>query len=78
VNFNIYLDDETGKRLTRLAQQCGKSRNALIREAVDAWLERSEHKGWPNEVEAFQGEADAPTFEAYREHLALPKDDPLA
>lgn len=78
MNFNIYLDDEAGKRLTHLAQQCGKSRNALIREAVNAWLERSAQKGWPNEVESFQGDPDAPAFEAYREHLPTPKDDPLA
>ncbi len=78
MNFNIYLDDEAGKRLTHLARQCRKSRNALIRDAVDAWLERSEHKGWPDEVESFQGDPDSPAFETYREHLALPKDDPFA
>ena len=78
MNFNIYLDDEAGKRLTHLAQQCGKSRNALIREAADAWLERSARKGWPDEVESFQGDPETPAFEAYREHLPTPKDDPLA
>ena len=45
---------------------------------MDAWLERSAHKGWPSEVESFQGDQDAPVFEAYREHLSMPKDDPLA
>ena len=34
MNFNIYLDDETGRQLNRLAKRAGESRNALVREAV--------------------------------------------
>src|SRR5471030_862374 len=40
MNFNIYLDDETGQQLNRLAKQAGESRNALVRHAVSDWLNR--------------------------------------
>jgi predicted transcriptional regulator len=78
VNFNLYLEDATGKRLARLAEQTGRSRNALIREAIADWLARAEHKGWPAAVEGFEGVEDAPPFEQYRSHLAPADDDPLA
>ncbi len=78
MNFNLYLEDEIGKRLNRLAEQTGRSRNALIREAIAGWLERAEHKGWPAAVEQFGGVADAPAFEQYRAHLKPTDDDPLA
>jgi len=57
VNFNIYLDDETGQRLNRLAKQVGESRNALVREAVSDWLDRHGKPQWPDEVLAFKGMA---------------------
>ena len=38
MNFNIYLDDETGQQLNHAAEQAGESRNALIRQAVCDWL----------------------------------------
>ncbi|MBU0498765.1 MAG: ribbon-helix-helix domain-containing protein [Gammaproteobacteria bacterium] len=34
MNFNIYLDDETGRQLAAAAEQAGESRNALIRKAL--------------------------------------------
>lgn len=78
MNFNLYLEDELGVRLTRLAEQTGRSRNALVREAVSDWLARSEKQGWPAEVEAFEGVEDAPVFERYRDHLGPVMEDPLA
>jgi len=77
MNFDLDLEDDVGMRLSRLAEQTGKSRNTLIQEAIADWLERAERKAWPEEVEHFQGIADAPVFEEYREHLAQTLDDPL-
>ena len=77
MNFNIYLDDETGQQLNRLAKQAGESRNALVRHAVSDWLNRHGKPRWPDEVLAFKGMADMPVFEASRDKLKLPIADPL-
>ena len=38
MHFNIYVDDETGNQLTRLARRLRTSRNAVIREALQEWV----------------------------------------
>lgn len=78
MNFNIYLDDETGHQLASAAKQAGESRNALIREAVSDWLNRHARPQWPDAVLDFKGMADMPIFEASRDSLKPPVDDPLA
>ncbi len=78
MNFNIYLDDETGEQLTSAADLAGESRNALIRKAVGEWLCRHAQPRWPDVVLHFQGIADVPAFEAGRERLEHPVADPLA
>lgn len=78
MNFNIYLDDETGQQLKQAAEQLHESKNAVIRQAVRDWLSRQGKPQWPDEVLAFKGMADMPLFEASRERLKPPADDPLA
>lgn len=78
MNFNIYIDDQLGERLTEVAKTSKKSRNALIREAVALWLKTNEKSQWPEEVLKFEGIEDFPTFESHREDLATTKDDPFA
>jgi predicted transcriptional regulator len=78
MHFNIYLEDETGLRLTEAAQQAGENRNAVIRRAVQEWLSRHDKPQWPEAVLNFTGMPDMPAFEAGREHLAAVMDDPLA
>jgi predicted transcriptional regulator len=78
MNFNIYLDDETGQKLNHVAKQAGETRNALIRQAVSEWLQRHGKPNWPDEVLAFKGMADMPLFEASRDRLKPPASDPLA
>jgi predicted transcriptional regulator len=78
MNFNIYLDDETGQQLNQVAEQAGETRNALIRQAVGEWLNRHGKPQWPDEVLAFKGMADMPLFEASRSRLNPPAADSLA
>lgn len=78
MNFNIYLDDDTGQRLKQAAEQLQESKNALVRQAVGEWLNRQGKAQWPDEVLAFQGIADMPLFEAGRDRLKPPVADPLA
>ncbi|KJS68054.1 MAG: CopG family transcriptional regulator [Serpentinimonas sp.] len=78
MHFSIYLDDATGQQLNAVAQQAGTSRNALIRKAVSEWLVHQHQPQWPQAVADFQGTDHAPPFEASRERLKPPADDPLA
>lgn len=78
MHFNIYLDDTTGQQLNAMAQQVGESRNALIRKAVSEWLAHQSQPQWPEAVLGFKGMADVPLFEASRDRLKPPVDDPLA
>ncbi|MFZ2853451.1 MAG: ribbon-helix-helix protein, CopG family [Rhodocyclaceae bacterium] len=78
MNFNIYLDDETGRQLAQAAAQAGETRNATIRRAVSEWLSRHSQPQWPDAVLDFEGGGDMPAFEAGREQLKPPATDPLA
>jgi metal-responsive CopG/Arc/MetJ family transcriptional regulator len=78
MNFNIYLDDETGEQLNEAAKKAGESRNALVRQAVSAWLKGRGTPQWPVEVLAFQGMAHMVPFESSRGRLKPPVADPLA
>lgn len=40
MNFNLYLDDKTGKELDRTAKKLGETRSGLIRKAVREWLDK--------------------------------------
>jgi len=62
MNFNTYLDDETGRKLNAVAERAGESRNALIRRALSEWLKRHGKPGWPNAVLAHKGIADMPVL----------------
>lgn len=49
MNFNVYIDKETVKRLKRLAKARRTSRNALIREVMEQLLDRAPDATWPRE-----------------------------
>jgi hypothetical protein len=78
MNFNVYIDKQTGERLERLAKARRTSRNALIREALAHLLERGTKAEWPPEVLGFQGVPEATPFEDARRKLGAPRRDPLA
>ena len=76
MNFSIHLNDTLIRRLQQIAQENGRSRNALIREAVENWLASREQRPWPQEVLDFQGVPDAVPFEQGRVDL-LPPHEPF-
>ena len=78
MNFNIYLDDETGQQLNKVAEKAGESRNALVRQALSEWLNRHDQPQWPGAVMAFKGLPDMVPFESSRDELKPPIADPLA
>ena len=78
MNFNVYLDDFTGRQLVTAAERTGETKNALIRKAVSEWLARHGQPQWPDEVLSFTGMAEIPPFESNRDQLKPPAADPLA
>jgi hypothetical protein len=78
MNFNVYIDKKTGERIARLAKMKRKSRNALIREALNQLLEQQSQPQWPREVMNFEGLPKTRPFENSRRELKVPATDPLA
>ncbi len=74
MTFSIYLDDKLAARLKLTAKKRGKTRNAIIREALAEWLSRSQPSEWPEAVRAFRGVRNAPRFEAFRKELRPPRE----
>lgn len=77
MNFNVYLDNETARRLDALARATGSPRNAIVRNAVAAWLDRVAG-AWPELVREFPGNPSLAPFESLRDELGSPNDDPFA
>ena len=77
MNFNLYLDAESVRRLDKLARREKTARNALIRRAVTTLLDSSA-RDWPPEVQRFVGDPSFPPFESHRAEMAAPIDDPFA
>lgn len=78
MNVHIYLEDELGQKINSFAKLLGKSRNAIIREAIKAWVNNHAKNEWPASVLKFSGTKKFPDFEQYREDLSDAKEDPLA
>jgi predicted transcriptional regulator len=79
VNFNIYLNTALGEALMRLAKRRKVTRNALIREAVEALVtSESQSQSWSSAVLEWQGDPEFEPFETHRARLRKPPEDPLA
>lgn len=78
MNFSIHIDDPLARTLDALARQSGKTRNALIREALRVFVARFGKTQWPTQVKALAGADPALVpFEDSRRELTTPLVDPL-
>jgi len=73
MNFSVHLHDDMVERLNQTARDSGKTRNALIREAIEEWLGRRRPAKWPAEVMGFSGIPGIKRFEADRKELKQPR-----
>jgi antitoxin (DNA-binding transcriptional repressor) of toxin-antitoxin stability system len=69
MNFNVYLNKNTGEKVTELAKSLHRSRNSIINEALEEWLGKHTNRAWPENFFDFELITDAPDFESYRKHL---------
>ena len=74
MTFSVYLEEKLAARLDRTARQSGKSRNAIVREALGEWLNKGRSDEWPRAVREFRGVRSAPRFEENRKELRPPRD----
>ena len=77
MNFNIYLEDALGHKLENIAQKQGKSRNALVREAIKEFVDKQAYSHWTETIMSFQGVDEGITFESYRNDLLPPDDEEM-
>ena len=47
MNFNVYVKEEMGRRISKAARKFHRSRNSIINEALEEWLNRYESNQWP-------------------------------
>jgi predicted transcriptional regulator len=78
MTFSVHIDEPTAAALARAVRASGRTRNALIRQAIREWLASRERTGWPAVVREFKGVKDAVRFERDRDTLLPPPADPLA
>jgi Arc/MetJ-type ribon-helix-helix transcriptional regulator len=78
VNINIYLHEKLLAQIDVLAHRGRLSRSALIRTALESWLQRETAPVWPGVVSDWSGDSEFPLFEALRagESSTRP-DDPF-
>jgi len=76
MNFSVYLPDPTVSRLSLAAEKRHASKNAIIREALEEWLDHHcPPSSWPPHFFDFQALKETPDFSSYRNDLAPPKED---
>lgn len=79
MNFNVYLKKDTGKRVTQLAKSLHRSRNSIITEALEEWLENHTKTKWPKNFFDYSPIEDVPDFKSLRSDLKDNiSEDPLA
>ena len=54
------------RSLDRLAQEQHISRSAVIRQALEMYLQRQQAGAWPRRVREWNGDPDFPAFESLR------------
>jgi Ribbon-helix-helix protein, copG family len=69
MNFNVYLNKETGERVSRMAKRLNRSRNSIIAEALEEWLFNHSEAQWPKDFFEFSPFEDVPDFKLFREEL---------
>lgn len=78
MHFNLYLDDATAEKLKQATENSTDSRNAIIRKAINQWLDKTQKHAWPKEILDFTGTNDIAPFESHRVELKASNKDPFA
>lgn len=77
MNFNIYVSDQLGAQLLQFSKVTGKTKNAIIRQAIEEWLYKRASSSWPESIVLFKGIEGIERFEASRSELLEPEANPF-
>jgi len=78
MNFNIYIKDDLAKELTVIMEKYNKTRNSIIREAIEDYVEKKKKSQWSSYIRNFKGIKgieDWEGFEADRGNLKEPREN---
>ncbi len=79
MNFNVYLNKDTGEKVTLLAKSLHRSRNSIVNEALEEWLNNHTKTSWPKDFFDFSPLEEELDFKAlrndFKDNIA---EDPLA
>jgi hypothetical protein len=78
MNFNIYLRKDIGEKVTKSAEIFHRSRNSIVSEALEEWLDRHTSSTWPKDFFNFEPLKSVPDFKKLRKELIDISEDPLA
>lgn len=78
MNFNIYINRDIGEKITKTAAHLHRSRNSIITEDVQEWLDRHVESSWPKDFFSFEPIHDVPDFKESRKDFEKNiSEDPL-
>ncbi len=75
MNFNLYINDALGEKVTALGTILHKSRNAIITEAILEYLKN--HQSWSDKFLDFKGINTLEPFENSRDELLFEPEKDL-
>jgi predicted transcriptional regulator len=74
MNFNLYLEDELGRKVNSIIKETGRKRNEILREAIANWVKEHFDKKWPASITNFEGCKDYIEPQDLRSELKKPND----
>lgn len=75
MNLSVYLTEKIINRISTIAQKQNISKNAIVKEAIEEWLDHHHTcTGWPENFFDFKEVKEAPDFSSYRSELSSPKE----
>lgn len=78
MNLSIYIDNDLAKKVQHLAEKMGETRNAIVAQAVRAYVAQAEVSEWPQAVVELAGaDKRLVPFEKWRDELRDVAKDPL-
>jgi hypothetical protein len=77
MNFNVYLRKNIGEKVTKTAETLHRSRNSIVSEALEEWLDRHVSSKWPKNFFDFEAVKRVPNFKKLRKELKSISEDPL-
>jgi len=78
MNFNVYLNKDLGAKVKELTKRLHRSRNSIISEALEEWLENHDSSEWPKDFFDFKAIKEVPNFKQLRQEFSYDSnEDPL-